>query len=293
MKPIITLLFSCLPFALFAQSLMSSDPGEAQFITTDIDNFWAAYDKMDIEKNPFSEYLDQGSVGLKDFIPYRIESDKNLLKTVKKRKDDYLAIRDKLDLSIVNQKILTYYKKLASLYPEAQFPTTYYVIGAFNSGGTASKNGIIIGVEVLQGQLATAEFMVAHESVHFNQNYPKSITLLGQCIREGAADFIAGLMIDSDLSDRYSFQYGSEHEEELCKDFTQIMNDKNYHGWLYGGKRKEGMPKDMGYWMGYKICEAYYQNAEDKKTAVKEILNIADYQSFLSKSGYLNSFMSQ
>jgi uncharacterized protein YjaZ len=45
-------------------------------------------------------------------------------------------------------------------------------------------------------------------------------------------------------------------------------------------------PADLGYYVGYKICEAYYNQAKDKKQAVKDILTIQDYKQFLAKSGY-------
>ncbi|TMI66321.1 MAG: hypothetical protein E6H07_10615 [Bacteroidetes bacterium] len=48
----------------------------------------------------------------------------------------------------------------------------------------------------------------------------------------------------------------------------------------------ESRPKDLGYWMGYKITKAYYTKATDKTKAIQEILNIKDFTSFLADSGY-------
>lgn len=53
--------------------------------------------------------------------------------------------------------------------------------------------------------------------------------------------------------------------------------------------KKEGV-QDLGYWMGYKITEAYFDKAKDKKEAVSEILNITDFSAFLRESGYLNDY---
>ncbi|NEM98820.1 hypothetical protein GXP69_14040 [Pontibacter sp. BT327] len=60
--------------------------------------------------------------------------------------------------------------------------------------------------------------------------------------------------------------------------------------WLYNGLKSTDKPGDLGYYMGYKICEAYYNNSEDKKQAIKEILDIKDHQAFLEKSGYATKF---
>ena len=65
----------------------NSDPFKAEFITSDIDNFWRAFDlaakETDREKKIAiyqTEYLDKGSVGLKDFVRMRIKSADELVK---------------------------------------------------------------------------------------------------------------------------------------------------------------------------------------------------------------------
>jgi hypothetical protein len=50
--------------------------------------------------------------------------------------------------------------------------------------------------------------------------------------------------------------------------------------------RPKARPADLGYYVGYKICEAYYQAARDKKQAVKDILEMKDFNEFLKDSGY-------
>jgi hypothetical protein len=43
-------------------------------------------------------------------------------------------------------------------------------------------------------------------------------------------------------------------------------------------------PADLGYWVGYQICKAYYAQTADKKQAVYDILHIKDYRQFYEKS---------
>jgi hypothetical protein len=45
-------------------------------------------------------------------------------------------------------------------------------------------------------------------------------------------------------------------------------------------------PPDLGYFMGYKISESYYKNARDKRQAIKDILEINDFDKFLKQSKY-------
>ena len=66
------------------------------------------------------------------------------------------------------------------------------------------------------------------------------------------------------------------------------MNRTNVNDWLYNGSAAKGRPADLGYYIGYKICEAYYRVAKDKKQAVKDILEIKDFNQFLKDSQYSN-----
>lgn len=208
------------------------------------------------------------------------------------RKGDYEKIRmSSLQVASQAQQNTQYYQNFKDIYTDAVFPPTYFVIGAYNSGGTSSKNGLIIGVE-MQTDKNNIPYIVAHELIHFNQNHPnRENTLLEQAITEGAADFIGELISGKHINEA-TFAYGNADEEMLCREFAGIiMYGKNYHGWLYGGIGKEPeRPNDLGYWMGYQICKAYYEKAKSKKTAVADILTIADFKDFLKSSGYLAAY---
>ncbi|MGB6035249.1 MAG: DUF2268 domain-containing putative Zn-dependent protease, partial [Cryomorphaceae bacterium] len=263
------------------------------FITEDIPRFWEGFDQLDTVKKPFKDYVKTGSPGLQDFIDDRIVSAKHLTKTVKAKKKGYENIRaESLKVEESTERIRQYYQVFKEKYDAAVFPPTYFVIGAFNSGGTSSDNGLIIGVE-MQTKVSDIPYIVAHELIHFNQNYPKPRTLLDQSIMEGVADFV-GELISGDHINHAAFDYGNANEEALCREFVAIMNDGKYHGWLYGTMgKKEGRPNDLGYWIGYQIAAAYYEKADDKKQALKDILNIRDYQVFLNQSEYLSPYMSE
>ena len=62
------------------------------------------------------------------------------------------------------------------------------------------------------------------------------------------------------------------------------MNDDDLGTWLY--KEPANRPPDLGYWIRYKIVQAYYQKSPDKHAAIKQILHIDNYKNFLKKSGY-------
>lgn len=278
----------------YSQSSFSGDPDSSVFSSQDIDNFWKAFDhfKRDTATNPFgSRYLKIGSAGVKGFIPYRIKSDANLLEAVKKRTADYERVRPHtLRIKEKEKQCRSTFYALKYWYPDARFPPVYFVIGAYNSGGTSGQDGIIIGAEKLAG-IDGIPFVVAHELIHFQQkNWPAQPTLLQQSIIEGSADFLGELISGGNINQKVN-DYGDRHRDQLCKEFVEKMDGTNYTDWLYGVSEKDDRPADLGYWVGYKITEHYFKKAADKKQAVNDILNIKDYKLFLSQSGWLNDYL--
>lgn len=283
------LLFS---FYSFSQpTTFPQSPLEAKFVTSDIPKFWSAFDSVGMSStNPFERYIAQGSKGLKGFIPNRILSADSLLSMVKQKREVYEHFRNIEPLIKQKEKeILPYFYALEYWYPEAVYPPVYFVFGRFNSGGTISEDGLLIGVEKLTDLDGLAN-MVIHESIHFQQKWPESGTppLLRQSIFEGAADFIAEL-VTGKMANEKAYLYGNKHEETLKNEFVERMDGTDYQDWLYGTSGKDDRPNDLGYWIGYKIVKAYFEKATDKRQAVKEILTVEDCHALLKASGYLDN----
>lgn len=128
--------------------------------------------------------------------------------------------------------------------------------------------------------------IIIHELIHTLQQTSMDNSLLAKSINEGSADFITQLVLDYNINSKIHV-YGNAHENELWKDFSGSMNGEDSDKWLYNGMAVTGeAPADLGYYIGYKICEAYYNKAADKKQAIKDILTIKDFPGFLQKSGY-------
>lgn len=309
-------LFFVLVIHGFAQEKTNQDPAKAHLVTSDIDNFWRAYDlatketSREKKKEIYQrEYFDKGSIGLQDFIKLRIQNAESLLTVIEKRPLYYASIRkETLKVSSMSAKIHQSFRNLKRLYPDAVFPDVYFTIGKLSSGGTTSKNGLLIGTEMfgktkdspvseLSGWLKdvlkpidTLPAIVAHEVIHFEQDTANSSKLLAQSINEGAADFI-GEMVAGQMINPHLHTYGNPRERELWEEFRQEMQGTVYLKWLYNGTMAKDRPADLGYYMGYKICEAYYKNARDKKQAIKDILTIKDYDKFLQDSKYAEKFV--
>lgn len=279
----------------FSQVKFSSNPDSALFVTNDIDNFWKAFDdyQKDTTKNAFDkEYIARKSPGVVGFTPSRIESAENLLTVVKGRMQEYTNVRSNtLRISQKEKQCRSTFYALKYLYPQAEFPPVYFIIGAFNSGGTANKNGLYIGAE-MQNDINNIPHIVAHELIHFQQKKVNNPTLLQQSIIEGGADFI-GELISGMNTNPIANAYGNRHKDALCAEFVNIMNGNKYTDWLYSVSKKDDRPNDLGYWIGYRIVKQFYDQSADKHKAIYEILNITDFNSFLNKSGYLSAYKKQ
>lgn len=279
-------------------SVFSSNPRDAKFHTEDIAQFWKLFDQLGPKLSGEalqSEYIDKGSIGLKGFVKNRIESGKNLSRVVRKEMDYYQYIRP-FTLTIDEKKEQFYipFENLKKIYPNAVFPDVYFVVGANNTGGSIFDKGLIIGAERFGKPSAShkppldiedLDKVVAHELIHFQQNYIRNNSLLAQAIREGAADFICELIAGGHSSNKEMYTYGENHKKKLWQEFKSKMDQNDWTGWLYYQKDKS-RPKDLGYWMGYKICKSYYQHAMDKDQAIYEILNIQDFKKFLELSKF-------
>jgi uncharacterized protein YjaZ len=95
-----------------------------------------------------------------------------------------------------------------------------------------------------------------------------------------------GEMISGGIINRVQRSYGDAHEQALWAEFQKEMWGTDTSHWLYQGDRAKDRPADLGYYVGYKICEAFYRRSADKPEAVRRILRIADPEAFLKESGY-------
>ena len=136
------------------------------------------------------------------------------------------------------------------------------------------------------GRFAGLPSLVAHEHIHFLQKDGLNHSLLRGAINEGMADFLAERATGRNPNARLQ-GYGLAHEAQLWADFTKEMGSTNWRNWIANSNQETAdKPADLGYFVGYRICQAYYERMVDKKQAVHDLLNINDYSAFLAKSGY-------
>jgi|ERR1022692_753976 hypothetical protein len=291
-------------------AMPNHDPDAARLVTSDIPRFWRVFDKASLKDaaDLFQrEYIDTGTPGLHDFLENRIENRSGLAGAIAARPRYYAAIRESTlavdKTPAYKEAIRASFHSFKEIYPDAVFPDVYFVIGWMNSAGTVSSSGLLIGAEMnarsestpldeltdweraVIGQIANLPHIVAHELIHIQQPAGGKTTLLGKALKEGGADFM-GEMISGGIINRVQRSYGDAHEQALGAEFRKDMRGADLSRWMFQGELAKDRPADLGYYVGYKICAAFYGRATDKRQAVRRILHITDPEGFLKESGY-------
>ena len=289
--------------------ILNDNPELASILTTDIHQFWKAYDLAQKEPTNARDiykkiYFDKASYGMQDYMGLKVSSIDYFIKHINTHPKLYQTIRENtLKVDEYKKEIQLSFKNFKTLYPDAKFPDVYFVIGAFTSGGTVSSSGLLIGTnQVSDGEGVNTEELdfgakllmnkseyltnlVSHELIHFQQDEMKKDTItLGYVVKEGMADFL-GELISGDTPNRKIFEWTKGKEKQIWTNFKKDMYYNRYNNWIanYNKASKDSYP-DLGYWVGYEICKSYYEQAVDKKKAIYDMLRIQDYRQFLADS---------
>lgn len=285
--------------------------------TSDIDHFWEAYDSVRTTSDSLRQlnfiqklYIDRGTPGLAAFMKERnytaggwvnaIRSYPRFWATVRPRTMTVMAKVPQMEASISHFK---------ELYPELKPAAMYFTIGCLHSGGTTQGAMVLVGAEVATGDSTVdcselpdrwlepyfrhaddVARINVHEYVHTQQWGDDHVAdLFGFAIMEGGADFVAELVSGIPLKSIY-LVYGRAHEVRLRERFARWMFQTYYDDWFYNARTTKETP-DLGYFMGYAICSAYYNASSDKRKALADIirfdgLDTAAEMAFIDRSGY-------
>lgn len=295
------------------------NPEASNLIFDDVERFWQAYDlaatagsKSEKAAIFREQYLAPGSPGLIDYHWIKTISMERLVERIESAQGYYDGIRERtLSAAAFEDDIREGLRRLVAMYPQATVPDVTFVIGRLNSGGTAGPSGMLIGLDVwswaegvpLDGiepgfqtvvqnfDLSALPFIVVHEHIHSLQQYGGERTLLLGALQEGSADLIAGLAFPDREKPHY-YQWALEREEEIWRRFKQEMDGDDLSNWLgnNGADLDDDWYADLGYFVGARICELYYAQAEDKEQAIRDLLFVTDAKAILDASGYAEQF---
>ncbi|MBB2149122.1 hypothetical protein [Pedobacter gandavensis] len=293
------------------------------FITTDIDNFWLAYDKISSSKDSAAQYnylnqlyLKKGSPGLKAIMEARDYTAKSYIDAINKYPLFWNSVRkNTLKAKDYAKVIATDVARMKKLYPELKPADVYFTIGALRTNGTTLNGKVLIGAELAMADqsMETKEFpseyrhlktffdsnpiqdlgfLNVHEYVHTQQKTTIANNLLAQCTMEGVAEFLA-VKATGKPSPSPAIAYGKANEGKIKAAFSLQMFNASNGFWLYNSAKNQFGIRDLGYYVGYAICEKYYEKAINKRLAIKKMIEL-DYNDsnalakFVDQSGYFS-----
>lgn len=269
-------------------------PGAASIITSDINHFWRAFDLLQNQRTLADSlriiktiFTDQASEGLKQYLKAASCDEKTFLETIKKRKADYLAVREQTEaIAGKKQLIIQYLQKFKRLYPALRIPTICYAIGKFEVGGTQFENTLYIGCEVdILGHVDIIPQSI-HELAHFQQKDQNPVTNLDLAMIEGGAEFVS-YQVTGKRTIYPAWNYGIANEKNLWAEFRLKLDSAIDMKWFRDTPDKDtNRPGSLAYFIGFRICEAYLKSRKNKKPALRELIEMDRPKKIFLNSSY-------
>jgi hypothetical protein len=277
-------------------------PTSVEIQTEDVARFYKIYEAAG--SHPTAEqlqhdYLDVGTTGLRHLAKVRNVTGGRIAQAIAAHPELYTKARSCLvALPRVRDRLNVAFGKLLDLYPEAQKPPVTILVGCGKPLAISGPgDGVQIGLEAMCAESA-AKFLgtnvddrfvhvIAHEYIHAQQTpalaNDERPTVLERSLVEGAAEFM-GEMISGDVSNVAVGASAEGREKEIETRFAGDVDKTELSDWVDNTtSEKVG---ELGYWVGYRIVKSYYQNASDKRAAIREIIRMTNPHAFLAKSGW-------
>lgn len=296
-----------------------------EIYTTDIDNYWIAYDKIKATNDTIIQYqyindlfIDKGTVGLKNIMTARNYTAKEYVDAINNYPEFWTSIRENTYQSKeYNHRITESVQQLKNIYPDLTLVPIYFTIGSLRTGGTILDKTVLIGSELSFADKSTVidelpewrqpffqdytpiegvELLCVHEYIH-TQQAELIDNLLTYCLYEGVAEFVStkALGVPSNVP---AIQFGEDNEKVVKERFEEDMFvSQNTYNWIWGENQNELKVRDLGYYIGYAICENYYDKAKDKTAAIKEMIELdfskeEQVEAFVDASNFLSDSLS-
>jgi len=300
-------------------SLFSCDKNKPNqnIITTDIDNFWNAFDKIVTTKDSIlqykyldSLYINKGTLGLKGIMQARNYTPEDYINAINNNPKFWTSIRQNtLKTGNYIHELNNGIEKIRAIYPKLKPAKMYFTIGALRTGGTYLDSLVLIGSEIAMANknTVTSEFpkeiragrrkyfdsnpindlvlLNVHEYVHTQQNELVH-NLLSYCLHEGIAEFVSTKAMNVP-SAAPAINYGKQNEQVSEKFEQEMFYGNNVSQWLWSDAHNEFGVRDLGYYIGYQISELYYEKAKDKKGAIQTLIEL-DYTNELQIENFVN-----
>lgn len=275
-------------------------------VTTDIDNFWVAYDSIRSTQDSVLQlqylkrlYLEKGTLGLQKLQEVRRYTPQEYLYAINTFPKFWESIRKNTYKSKALSTLIQHSaNQLQKLYPSMKPAKIYFSIGAFRTNATVVDNLVLVGCELSMTDKKTItsefpqrmqhfrtffdsepikglDFLMSHEFVHTQQSSALGSELLNNVLREGVAEFL-GEKASGLTSTTPAIHYGKTNDAAIQEAFIKDMFALNESFWLWSSARNQFNHRDLGYYIGYTIAKKYYEQAKDKSQAIKTMIEL-DY----------------
>lgn len=296
----------------------------SNIVTTDVNNFWDAYDKITSTQDSAlqykyldSLYLQKGTHGLEAIRTARSYTPQDFIYAINNYPKFWTSIRENtLKVEKYTPELEKGIKNLKEVYPQIKPAKIYFTIGALRTNGTTIDSLVLIGAELALASKETPTnefpeylshlrsyfdsepgknlvFLNIHEYVHTQQKTTVGNSLLAQTVLEGVAEFVAEKALET-KSPGPQIEFGRKNDAKIKAKFEREMFSPNLYNWIWNSADNEFGMRDLAYYVGYKICESYYKISTNKKQAIMEMIEL-DYNNerelikFVDKSGYFNT----
>ncbi|MEL6872539.1 MAG: hypothetical protein AAFO62_07055, partial [Pseudomonadota bacterium] len=284
-----------------------TDRADIDVVTEDIARFWIAYDAIRAEPDRDQHlsllnalYLDVGSPGLHAMNRARSYRSGEYLTAMRDYRRYLDAVRgNTLRVESFKQDIASGMREMRALYPGDRSVPVYFVIGAFRASGTANDGKMLIGAELAMADrtVPTDELaetlphlvdfvagqpidnvvaLTLHEYVHAQQRAISGNDLLSQTLFEGVAEYLSTAAIGR-RSKADAIAYGEANRSAVLAAFAQDIGKTDFSGWIWNTPDNAFGMRDLGYYVGYVLADAYIMQADDRGTAIRELIEL-DYQ---------------
>lgn len=312
-------------FFFFSNTVLPQN-GKYDIITKDVLHFWEAVDSLkencdttqifqrhviDRATDEFKIFIKQWKITAKDYT-YQYRRYPNFYRTLKSN-----TLKLINDENLIRQTINNFRK----IYPNYVDATICISLGNFRTGGTISiiQEGILkhnkfayIGLEFhgldsstiiselpisIQDYVSRSNFYrtIIHELVHVQQETHgykimeayNGNNLAAAILKEGIPDFISKLVYPIG-NDGDHYKYGIQHEEILRAKLKNEIYGSDFTYWIYNSNTVTDQPRDLGYFMGSRIANSYFNQLSETTLNVTELIEIKNVKKFIKKSKYFD-----
>jgi hypothetical protein len=300
----------------------SETPSAPLVVTADIDRFWQAYDSVVVAPDSAEQvrlldslFIKRGTPGLRAMIERRDLTPADYVEAIRQYPRFWASVRPVMLRADEHAgEIAAGIDSLRALYPALRPARVYFTVGALRTNGMTLDDVVFIGSELALADSATVTdefperlghlpaffatnpaasvvFLNVHEYVHTQQG-PFGGDLLAMALQEGVAEFVA-VLATGEPSPTPAVAFGKANEVRVREAFARDMFRPFPSPWLWSNAENPFGVRDLGYYVGYAIAERFYDQSEDQRQAIADLIEV-DYRdpaavdALVTASGYFD-----